>query len=139
MVSRQIACLLCLIILPWITAFSPSSEVDVVLSAQLDQPFTVMLGQSALLTEEELSVTFQDVLEDSRYPSNVDCAETGQARSLISVSRMGQSPISLEMTTNPPLKQDVVAYENYQIRLLELNPYPLHPSLYVSQFRLACR
>jgi hypothetical protein len=104
---------------------SPSPpEVDGVLSVQLDQPFTITIDQLAQLTEKELNLTFLEVLEDSRCPSNVECAEAGQARISINVTQIGQTPATLEMNTNPPLKQDVVTYENFQIRLLALNPYP---------------
>ena len=130
MLTKQLTCLLCLVILPWITACTavePSRsipEVVGVLSVQLDQPFTITIDQLAQLTEKELTLTFRDVLEDSRCPSNVECAEAGQARILISVTQMGHTPVTLEMNTNPPLKQDVVTHEDFQIRLLELNPYP---------------
>lgn len=130
MLTKQLTCSLCLGILLWITACntiepSPSSpEVAGVLSVQLDQPFTIAIGQLAQLTEKELNLRFQDVLEDSRCPSKVECAEAGQARISLNVTQMGQTPAILEMNTNPPLKLDVVTYEDFQIRLLELNPYP---------------
>lgn len=120
MLTKQLICLLCLAVLLWITA---CNTVEV-LSVQLDQPFTLSLGQVAQLTEKELNLTFQEVLEDSRCPSNVECVEAGQARILINVTQMGQTPATLEMNTNPPLKLDVVTYEDFQIRLFELNPYP---------------
>lgn len=147
MLTKQLTCLLFVILL-WITACntvepSPSTpsltptatplpnpatisppEVEGVLSVQLDQPFTLTIDQLAQLTDKELNLTFQEVLEDSRCPSNVECAEAGQARISINVTQMGQTPATLEMNTNPPLKQDVVTYENFQIRLLALNPYP---------------
>lgn len=130
MLTKQLTSLFCLGVLLWITACntvdpSPSTpEIDEVLSVQLDQPFTITIDQLAQLTEKELNLTFQEVLEDSRCPSNVECAEAGQARILINVTQMGQTPATFELNTNPPLKLDVVTYEDFQIRLLELNPYP---------------
>jgi len=130
MLTRQLFCLFCLVTLLWIAAcdaVEPSSstpEVDEVLSVQLDQPFNIPVDQPAQLAETELEFTFQEVLEDSRCPSNVQCVEAGQARISLSVSQMGQTPTILEMNTNPPLKLDVVTYKDFQIRLLELNPYP---------------
>jgi hypothetical protein len=144
----KLTCLLVLVILPWIMAcnavelspstpsstatgtplanpaMTPPPEVDGVLSVQLDQPFTISIDQPAQLTEEELNLTFQEVLEDSRCPSNVECAEAGQARISINVTQMGQTPDTLEMNTNPPLKLDIVTYQDFRIRLLTLNPYP---------------
>jgi hypothetical protein len=83
------------------------------------------------------------VLEDSRCPSNVECAEAGQARILIRVIQTGQAPATYEMNTNPPLKLDVVTYDDLQIRLLELNPYPedivqhIPPGVYEVTFVIA--
>jgi hypothetical protein len=127
MLTKRSIGLFCLLSLLWLTAcrnaqnpFFPVAE----LSIQLDQPFALTLDQQAKLTEEGLTVTFQKVLEDSRCPSNVQCVEAGQARILIDVTHLDQSPVTFEMNTNPPLKLDVISSEGFQIRLLELNPYP---------------
>ncbi len=133
MLTKQFTCLLCLVAVLWLVAcktldpapstFSPP-EVDETLSIQFNQPFTISIDQPAQLSEKGLTLTFQDVLEDSRCPSNVQCAEAGQARISISASRIGQTPATLEMNTNPPLKQDAVTYGDFQIQLLALDPYP---------------
>ena len=130
MLTRPFIFLLCLAGLFWTTACSniettsSTTKVDELLSIELDQPFTISTGQRAQLAEAEINLTFPEVLEDSRCPSNVQCAEAGQARILLNVSQRDQTPASLEMNTNPPLKLDVITYENFQIRLLELTPYP---------------
>jgi hypothetical protein len=144
--TKHFARLLCLVTLLWFVACNtlepsdhlptattasipvpatrPPSEADETLSIQLDQPFTISINQPAQFTDRELSLTFQDVLEESRCPSNVQCAWAGQARISIRVSQTGQEPVTLEMNTNPPLKQDVVTYGDFQIQLLTLDPYP---------------
>lgn len=130
MLTKRLFPLLCPVILLWFAAcntverLSSTPEVDEVLLVQLDQPFTITVGQQAQLAETEVDLTFQEVLEDSRCPSNVECAEAGQARILLKVNQLGQTPTMLEMNTNPPLKLDVVTYEDFQIHLLELDPYP---------------
>lgn len=91
---------------------------------QLDEPFTVSVDQPAELAEQGFLLTFHDVLEESRCPSKVQCAEAGQARISIRVSQNGEAEETLEMNTNPPLKQDVVVYGDFQIQLMTLNPYP---------------
>ena len=103
------------------TLFSKKHQV---LSVQLHQPFAINIHQLAELNELGFRLSFQEVLEDSRCPSNVECAEAGQARISIDVSGTGKDPTTLELNTNPPLQQDVAAYEDIQIRLLALNPYP---------------
>ncbi len=95
-----------------------------ILDIQPDQAFTISVNQTAQFSDKELTLTLQEVLEDSRCPSNVNCPEAGQARISIRISQIGQAPATLEMNTNPPLKLDVVNYNGFQIRLLTLNPYP---------------
>ncbi len=120
MFTKQLACLLCLVAGLWLRGCSAPEPSSV----QLGQPFTLSINQPAQLSAKGLNLTFQDVLEDSRCPSNVQCAWAGQARISISVSQTGQTPTTLEMNTNPPLNQDVVTYEDFQIQLLALAPYP---------------
>ncbi|MBK8900648.1 MAG: hypothetical protein IPM53_05680 [Anaerolineaceae bacterium] len=120
MLTKQIACLFCLAAGLWLRACHTPEPSPV----QLDQSFTISINQPAQFAEKGLSLTFQDVLEDSRCPSNVQCAWAGQARISIRVSQTGQAPATLEMNTNPPLEQDVVTYGDFQIQLLALDPYP---------------
>ena len=120
MFTKQLARLLCLVIGLWLTGCNTPEPILI----QLNQPFTIAINQPAQLSEKGLSLTFEKVLEDSRCPSNVQCAWSGQARISIGVSQTGQTPATLEMNTNPPLKQDVVTYENFQIQLRALDPYP---------------
>lgn len=120
MFTKQLAGLLWLVAMLWLMACNPTEPAPI----QLNQPFTISINQPVLFSEKGLTLTFQKVLEDSRCPSHVQCAWAGQARISISVSQTDQAPIILEMNTNPPLKQDVVTYEDFQIQLLALNPYP---------------
>ena len=108
---------------------SPTAEPDPtatpdLLTIELDQPITVPRGQTAVLATTDLNLTFVDLLFESRCPSNVQCVEAGEARISIRVSQNGADEETLEMNTNPPLKQDVVVYGDFQIQLTALNPYP---------------
>lgn len=88
------------------------------------QPITVPRGQTAVFPTANLNLTFVDLLFESRCPSKVQCAEAGEARISIRVSQNGADEETLELNTNPPLKQDVVVYGHFQIQLTALNPYP---------------
>ena len=101
----------------------PTATPDL-LTIELDQPITVPRGQTAVLATTDLNLTFVDLLFESRCPSNVQCVEAGEARISIRVSQNGTAEETLEMNTNPPLKQDVVVYGGFQIQLTALNPYP---------------
>jgi tetratricopeptide (TPR) repeat protein len=95
--------------------------------AQLDQPLTLYFNQGASLPDEDLLVTFLDVLEDSRCPTQVECAWSGQAIILIQVQLSGLTPVNYELNDNPPLKEDTVSYEKYNIKFVKLDPYPEQP------------
>ena len=108
---------------------SPTDEPDPTampdtLTIQLGQPITVPRGETAVLPSADLNVKFVDLLFESRCPSNVQCVEAGEARISIRVSQGEAEAETLEMNTNPPLKQDVVSYGDFQIQLTALNPYP---------------
>lgn len=108
---------------------SPTDEPDPTampdrLTIELGQPITVPRGETAVLAATDLNLTFVDLLFESRCPSKVQCAEAGEARISIRVSQNGEAEETLEMNTNPPLKQDVVVYGDFQIQLTALNPYP---------------
>jgi hypothetical protein len=54
---------------------APSAD----LHPQLDRPFTLKIGQSAVLDEPPLVITFTDVPHDSRCPVDVVCVWAGDA------------------------------------------------------------
>lgn len=104
---------------------TPATKTDPEqISVQLNEPFTLSVDQTAELAELGFRLTFHDVLEESRCPSKVQCAHAGQARISIRVSQSGQDSTTLEMNTNPPLRQDIVNYASWQIQLVALAPYP---------------
>ena len=94
------------------------------LDIQLNQPFTINTAQEARREEAGLTIRLLAVLEDSRCPSRVNCAEAGQARISIQVQQTGQEGVVFELNTNPPLKLDALTYSGYEIRLVALDPYP---------------
>ncbi|MEZ4590368.1 MAG: hypothetical protein R3D55_04400 [Chloroflexota bacterium] len=118
--TKQLACLLCLLA----GFFLKGCEGGETAVIQPNQPLTIALNQPAEWPQTGLSLTFTDVLEDSRCPSSVTCVEAGAARITVAVSQPGLAPASLELNTNPPLQQDVATYGNFQIQLLKLEPYP---------------
>jgi len=81
------------------------------------------------LPDEDLLVTFLDVLEDSRCPTQVECAWSGQAIILIQVQLGDLTPVNYELNDNPPLKEDTASYEKYNIKFVKLDPYPEQPGV----------
>ena len=105
--------------------------------ATADQPksvligdlFTVVMGETAVIPNENLAITFDNVLEDSRCPSQVECAEMGQARGVVMVQQGEDEPINFEFNTNaaPSLNQQRITFGQYVLELQLLAPYPQKP------------
>jgi hypothetical protein len=127
--NKAITLLLLLLILSVTACSAADSAPDPAATPELltiepGQPITVPRGQTAVLPTADLNLTFVDLLFESRCPSKVQCAEAGEARISIRVSQNGAGEETLELNTNPPLKQDVVVFGDFQIQLMALNPYP---------------
>ncbi|HSR66701.1 MAG TPA: hypothetical protein VLU25_02075 [Acidobacteriota bacterium] len=95
-----------------------------VLAAQMDMPFQLPLGRSARIADQDLTVTFEEVLEDSRCPQGVDCIWQGRATIRLTL-RQGEEKHSLQLTAqagSPELAE--TRQGNYLLRLTDLLPYP---------------
>jgi hypothetical protein len=111
----------------------------------LNEPFSLKINQAGRLESAGLIIEVLDVLEDSRCPTQVNCAEAGQARIGIFVGFTNMEPAAFELNTNPPLKKDVIPFDDYLIRLLKLEPYPetleakIPPKDYEATFAISMR
>ncbi len=95
----------------------------------LDQEFGLHGGQEARISDENLSLRFTDVLEDSRCPAQVECFWTGQARIAVVATQPQAEPTTLEFNTNPAPGQtrQTVEVGDYTVELKSLDPYPQTP------------
>lgn len=123
----------------------PSVEVDLVLT----------YGQTVTLPDMGLTLTFQEVLEDSRCPSDLLCVWSGWVRIALVAQAVGEPPATLEITTftdhegnvpAPPANseaQPFAEYRNFDLALEQVTPYPARhadrPSLTDYQIRLKVR
>lgn len=87
-------------------------------SPRLGEEFVLRVGESTVFKEGNLTLTFQDVTEDSRCPEGAVCVWAGNARILIGVN---DSTFALNSTLNP--KQAV--FGRYVIKFNSLSPYPM--------------
>jgi hypothetical protein len=105
----------------------------------IDKEFSLVGGQEATIGGENLRLRFDEVLEDSRCPTQVECFWTGQARIAILVQPYGREATNTEFNTNPAPGQDVqtVQVGQYTIALLSLDPYPQTPdqSIALEEYR----
>lgn len=92
----------------------------------LGEPFTLAGGQAAVNSSAGLRLRFEEVLEDSRCPTEVECVWTGQARIALLVQQGEGEPIRVAFNTNPAPGQNQQTAEvgEYTIELQSLDPYP---------------
>jgi hypothetical protein len=78
------------------TSMDPSPRPTV--HAVLNVPFTLAAGQSAILDDEDLSVTFVRVLDDSRCPLDATCIQAGDATMSVRAELQGRGATILNLT-----------------------------------------
>jgi hypothetical protein len=90
--------------------------------AQLDTEFTLAAGGSAVITGEDLSIRFVEVISDSRCPKDTICIWMGEASCLIEITQDGatQSKVLTQPGLSAPVTTD---YGRYGI-LFDVQPYP---------------
>ncbi len=103
----------------------------------LNQEFTLAIGQSAEINGENLTVRFNDVVEDSRCPKNVTCIWAGRVSTIIDVTKDGKKEQTV--LTEMGLTSDA-AQQEYQTYLFKfrVDPYPeAGKQINKSDYRLA--
>ncbi|MFN8445576.1 MAG: hypothetical protein U0175_32595 [Caldilineaceae bacterium] len=93
--------------------------------AQLEEPFTLQLGDWALISDatDKVEVQLVDLISDSRCPAGVNCVVAGEARftlnlrvddgAVIEEGEIGQMPIQ---------DQNKIRYEPYTIEMVTVEP-----------------
>ena len=89
----------------------------------LGSEFSLAIGETALVTGENLRLKFLEVTEDSRCPANVLCIQAGRAVMAVQVTYQGSSEtVTLEEPglSTPPKS----IYQDYELAF-HLEPYPV--------------
>jgi hypothetical protein len=94
---------------------------------ELGKEFDLQYGRKAVIGNENLHITFKDVLEDSRCPIGYRCFWAGNGAVLLKIEK-NKSDI-LTDTVNTTLEPQSLYYHNYNIILKNLKPYPVAGSL----------
>lgn len=89
--------------------------------------------QSAVVNDE-MTVRFSAVTEDSRCPTNVECVWEGNAQVIVEATLTGHAPTILWLNTNPGFETEA-AYHAYTIKLFSLAPYPRSDVLVADPYR----
>lgn len=91
--------------------------------ARLGEEFSLHIGQSVAITEEDLRIKFVEVSEDSRCAKDVTCIWAGRVTAVVEISTDG-SPQQLKLSqpglTDEPAKQ---IYKEYELTY-KVEPYP---------------
>jgi len=87
----------------------------------LGEEFELAVHQTAQITAENISVTFQQVLEDSRCPIDVTCIWAGLAEVSLRVAVSGHER-ELSLSTSPT--DNSAVFENYTFWLIRVRPVP---------------
>lgn len=90
--------------------------------ASLGQEFTLKVGQQISIKEAGLKISFASVAEDSRCPKDVKCIWAGNGKIVIKISKGGNKATELQLNTGLEPKQ--LRFDEYDIKLVQLNPYP---------------
>ena len=110
---------------PIVRAIDADDEASTPVSALLDSPFELHIGQEAVFGDEGLKITFVDVSEDSRCPAATNCVVSGLAKIRVDVVA-GERPLGMHEFV---LDQHAVGGKaqgigQYVFSMRELNPYP---------------
>jgi hypothetical protein len=95
-------------------------------NAGLNVPFTLKIDQTADIKSENLKVTFLNVNEDSRCPSDVQCVWEGQAKVQINVLKNNQDIGTFNLTKRAGHDElSVLNVDGHSITLEKVDPYPV--------------
>lgn len=103
-------------------AATPTPEANVMTSA-LDQPVTLKMFQKVVFPQIQLQVTLNGVLEESRCPKQVNCAQAGRAILSFLLER-NQRLGMFGLSTSPPDGTLRAFFQGYVVELLNVAPYP---------------
>ena len=108
-------------------ARSASSEdgASTPITALLDSPFELHIGQEAVFGDEGLKITFVDVSEDSRCPAATNCVVSGLAKVRVDVVA-GERPLGMHefVLDQHAARGEAQGIGQYVFSMRELNPYP---------------
>ncbi len=94
-------------------------------TVSLDSDFNIKFGSSVYIPEENLSITFEDVIQDSRCPRGAMCYAVGTAKIKLMVK---QGKYVLLDTVQTELQQSIISIgevnNSYLFWVKALEPYP---------------
>jgi hypothetical protein len=90
--------------------------------AALNQEFDIRVGEKVRIEHEGLLVSFHQVAEDSRCPQGVECIWAGNGKVVLTLSKVRKRAATMSLNTGVEPREG--SYRGYEVRLVNLNPYP---------------
>ncbi len=98
---------------------------DGLIKSSLGQEFSLHIGQTAQIENEQLSIQFKSVAGDSRCPRSVQCFWAGEVKCDVVITHKGS--LSNIILTQPGAEQSSEAtYKDYRL-IYSVEPYPETP------------
>lgn len=64
--------------------------------AELGQEFSISVGQTVTITDEDMEITFKEIVKDNRCPGDVVCITAGEVVCLMQITE-GESAYNIEL------------------------------------------
>ncbi|MEA2703836.1 MAG: hypothetical protein QOJ69_1144 [Actinomycetota bacterium] len=81
------------------------------------QSFSIGVGETVDVTGEGLTVTYDDLVQDSRCQPGVQCLVAGDATIAVTLAKAGSPPATLSLDTDAPRQGQ---YLSYAVELVQL-------------------
>ena len=91
-------------------------------SAKTTETIELHMGDQKNAAQGKVTLKFISVLEDSRCPANAKCVWAGNAKIRFSVRMGKRTPKTFDL--NSTLSPRSITYDDYEIKLVGLDPYP---------------
>lgn len=95
------------------------------LDSEFGENFAIRISETAILCEEDVQITFTDVTNDSRCPSDVTCIWAGFVQVKLSISITGQEfPVELSTEEQVTGFSSSFEFDDKILQLVDVTPYP---------------
>ncbi len=91
-------------------------------SGQSRSELTIKLGEDKNVCETEISVSFVELVEDSRCPIGVECIQAGNAVIRLKLAQGNGEPQTVTLETAK--EDDKFDFHGYEVSLISVDPYP---------------
>ncbi len=102
---------------PGPTVAPPETTVPGGRSVGKGQSFPIGVGETVSVAGEGLTVTYNQLVQDSRCPSGVQCIVAGDATIAVTLAKAGSAPATLSLNTDAPTTGQ---YLSYAVALVDL-------------------